>query len=235
MCMRWFVFLLIGICVSNSMPVYAQGNQHAEVKKTNTNTGGVNDPVVDSTSMTLAPGSFKMRYERAGRPHFLGVIVPMYGEVWAGDDEGGGGKLSDEQVEVIRSVFASIYKEAGAKITFMSGAEQWLKERQWPSRFFLLPVYRLNNFWREKGDMVVEIAAAYRSEAPSRWEMVALLYDVRMFGGLLFSANSNELFGFMSRTPPEQARGATNLRTVSRRVANYLLRQARLPAFDYLY
>jgi hypothetical protein len=232
--MRWFVFLLIGICFFWPIAICAQGNQQNVPQKPKTDSERLNDSAADLMGMTLPLGSFKERYERAGRPHFLGMIVPMYGEVWA-EDEGKEMNLSQEQIEIIRAAFASVYKEAGAKITFLNEAEPWIQERQWPSRFFLQPVYHLNNFWRAKGDMVVEITAAYRSEVPSRWEMVALLYDVRTFGGLLFSAHSNELYGFLNRTPPKQALGAKNLRTVSRRVANYLLQRARLPAFDYSY
>jgi hypothetical protein len=237
--MRWFIFFMVGICLAGGTEICAQGNGKVESKKAEVNSGGEDNAQADSSMVTSPLGSFKARYERAGRPHFLCVIVSMYDEVWKGDEDtdnmGRGGELSRDQVEVIRSAFTSVYQAAGAKITFMGRDEGWMSNRQWPSRFFLLPTYNLNNFWREKGDMVVEVSAAYRAEPPSRWEMVALLYDVRRFGGLLFCVNSNELFGYMSRTPPKEAKGAGNLRTVSRRLANYLLQQVRLPAFDYPY
>jgi hypothetical protein len=227
---------VLGIGFGVASCLYGQGaGVNQRVGGTSGGTVGMSAVVEDATGVGVVPGSFRERYNRAGQPHFLGVIVPWFEEIWEGDSEGNGERLSKEQIEIIQSAFASVCNEAGAKITFASGRESWMQEKLWPSRFFLQPQYAARNFWRADADMVVEVAAAYRAETPSRWEMVALLYDVGRFGGLLFSANSNELFGFVSQRSPEQVRGVRNLRTVSRRVANYLLQRARLPAFDYPY
>jgi hypothetical protein len=193
----------------------------------------------DSSVFTLPLGNFRDRYECAGRPHFLGVIVPLDNscelEREEGDPTVNGKGVSGDQKSVIESAFLSVYQEAGATLTFMDEAEYRRNEWERPSRLFLLPTYSSDHFWRGKGDLMIEVAVGFRSELPSRWEMVVLLYDIRVFGGLIFCVNSNELYGFTNKSDHRRDHGAANLRSVSRRLARYLLQHARLPTFDYRY
>ncbi|MCS7063352.1 MAG: hypothetical protein NZM04_04795 [Methylacidiphilales bacterium] len=239
-CCILLVALCAGLC-------HAQGSESRRVAGP--------EPSVNGAETLSNLGSFRARYEQAGRPKIVGLVVPYYDELWGGkfigegeerevyfkadaqEDGVGldGGRLTEEQIRVIEEAFELVFKNAGVEIVFVSFSKIQSTGRSWPSRDLLYPRYGEGNRWRELGDMIIEIGAAFRKETPSRWEVVALLYDVRRNGVLVFSVNSNEILGFTNRQPPRRVEGVTNLRTVCRRAASYLIQGVKLPAFDYLY